>query len=138
MIREPLFVWKDAFTLGVPSVDAEHRQFFEIMNRCARAAAEGGTPTALALVLKELATYADHHFKNEEAALDRVGYPELPLQRAEHRRFIEDLARLEAGETANLLGALALMRDWLMQHILGNDRRYVTWIEKERPGVRWC
>lgn len=137
MTREPLFVWKEAFALGIPEVDGEHRHFFEIMNRCARLAAEGATPTSLALVLKELATYAEHHFQHEEAALDRVGCPELPLHRAEHRRFVESLARLEAREAATVLGALALMRDWLLQHILGTDRRYVTWIEKERPGVRW-
>ena len=131
------FVWKDSFALGIPLLDGEHRQFFEILNRCARAASEGAAPRDLGLLLKELATYADVHFCHEEEALDRVGYPGLARQQAEHQKFIADLARLEARESATVFSALTLMRQWLLEHILDTDRDYVAWIERERPGVRW-
>lgn len=137
MVAKPIFfVWKDAFELGLPGIDAEHRQFFEIMNRCARAAAEGASPTVVALVLQELATYARHHFRHEEAELDRVGYPELEAQRAEHARFEHELARIQALERPSILAALSLARDWLLQHVTGTDRRFVAWITRDRPGRR--
>lgn len=138
MAAQPSYQWKDAFALGIPLIDGEHRQFFEILERGTRAAREGATPTALALVLKELATYADVHFCHEEEALDRVGYPELAAQQAEHRAFLEDLARLEARESTTVLAALSLMRGWLVDHILGSDRRYVAWLERDRPSRRWA
>jgi hemerythrin-like metal-binding protein len=137
MAVQPSFVWKEAFALGIPLIDGEHRQFFEILERCVRAARDGATPTTMALLLKELSTYADVHFCHEEEALDRVGYPELPRQKAEHRRFLEDLARLEARPSVTVLAALSLMRSWLVEHILGSDRGYVAWIEKDRPAQRW-
>lgn len=127
------FVWKDGFRLGLPSVDAEHEQFFEIMNRCAAAARDGASPVAVEMLLQELATYANVHFEHEEAELDRLGYPELGAQRSEHQRFREDLARIRALERPGVLAALALARDWLLQHVTGSDRRYVAWIEKDRP-----
>ena len=133
MAAQPIFfTWKDSFSLGIPAVDAEHQQFFEIMNRCAKVASQGATPTEVQLVLKELATYARTHFEHEEAALDRVGYPEVALQRAEHQRFTKELERIQALETPSILAALSLTRDWLMQHVMGSDRRYVAWITKDR------
>lgn len=136
MATQPIFfVWKDSFALGLPEVDGEHRQFFEIMNRCARIASQGATPTEVQLVLQELATYARLHFAHEEAALDRVGYPELDLQQAEHRRFSRELERIRDLESPSMLAALALTRDWLLQHIMGSDRRYVAWITKDRAGA---
>jgi hemerythrin-like metal-binding protein len=137
MVRQTPFVWKDSFELGIPAIDGEHRQFFEILNRCVRAAGEGASPTTLALLLKELSTYADVHFCHEEEALDRVGYPELAQQKREHTQFLWELAALEARDAPTVLGALNLMRGWLTEHILGSDRRYVAWIEKDRPRRRW-
>ncbi len=131
------YVWKASFELGLPAIDGEHRQFFEIINRAWQAASEGASPTQLALLLKELATYADVHFCHEEEALDRVGYPELAQQKREHLEFLWDLAALESRDAPTVLGALNLMRGWLTQHILGSDRRYVAWIEKDRPRRRW-
>ena len=127
------FVWKDAFCLGLPGVDAEHQQFFEIMNRCALAARQGASPVTVQALLQELATYAGHHFRNEEAELDRVGYPELEAQRSEHRRFEQELERIRSLEHPSVLAALSFARDWLLQHVTGTDRRYVAWITKERP-----
>lgn len=132
-VRPVFFVWKDAFRLGLVGIDAEHEQFFEIMNRCAFAARDGASPTTVSLLLQELATYAGTHFSHEEAELDRVGYPELELQRAEHRRFSRELERIRSLDRPSVLAALALARDWLLQHVTGTDRRYVAWITKDRP-----
>lgn len=132
--RAPVFfVWKDGFKLGLPGIDAEHQQFFEIMNRCAAAARDGASTVTVEALLQELATYADHHFRNEEAELDRVGYPELEAQRAEHLRFRHELDRIRALPQPGILAALALARDWLLQHVTGTDRRFVAWITKDRP-----
>ena len=130
--RPVFFAWKKEFELGLPLIDGEHRNFFEILNRCA-AAARGASPTEVALRLAELDTYAGTHFGHEEEALDRVGCPELELQRSEHRLFRRDLARIKAREVPDALAALTLSRDWLLHHVLEVDRRYVAWIESERP-----
>ena len=133
MPGQPIFfTWKSTFELGLPAIDEEHRNFFEIMNRCARAAAEGASQATVDRLVQELVTYAEHHFQNEEAALDRLGYPELAEQRREHQHFAQGLQLLRAQEAPSLLAALMMARDWLLQHVLGTDRRYVAWIEQGR------
>ena len=135
MPSQPIFfTWKASFELGLPAIDDEHRNFFEILNRCARAAADGASPSTVELLIQELVTYAAHHFKNEEAALERVGYPELAQQRREHQHFARGLELLRSQEAPSLLAALMMARDWLLQHVLGTDRRYVAWIEQDRAG----
>jgi hemerythrin len=131
-VQPVFFKWKEDFELGLPTIDAEHRNFFEIMNRCARAAADGASPVAVEVLLQELGTYAAHHFRHEEATLDQVGYPELALQRIEHQHFTRELERLRAMESPSVLAALGLARDWLVRHVLGTDRRFVAWIEQDR------
>jgi hemerythrin-like metal-binding protein len=132
MSQPVFFKWKSDFELGLPAIDDEHRNFFEIMNRCARAASDGASPVAVEVLLQELGTYATHHFRNEEAALERVGYPELALQRVEHQHFVRELERLRSKDAPGVLAALGLTRDWLLRHVLGTDRRYVAWVQQDR------
>lgn len=132
--KPTFFVWKDAFALGIPAIDAEHQQFFVILNRCAEAASSGAASLVqVERLLQELETYARFHFRNEEEALERIGYPGLESQRQEHRRFQRELERIRALERPSSLAALALARDWLLNHVTDTDRRYVDWLVKDRP-----
>ena len=138
MTSRPLFfVWRKDFELGLPAIDGEHRHFFEILNRCASAVTEGASATEVALLFKALDTYAAYHFENEEAALDRVGCPDLELQRSEHRQFRRDLRAIRSRDAPSAMSALSLARDWLLHHVLVTDRRYVAWIESEKPARSW-
>jgi hemerythrin-like metal-binding protein len=132
MRRPAFFVWSDAFALGLPAVDAEHRSCFEAMSRCAAALASDATAADLDERLLALVACAGAHFTSEEAALLQAGYPELPAQRAEHLRFLRALERLRVLPRTELPAALPLVRDWLLEHVTCSDRYYLAWIGRER------
>jgi hemerythrin len=125
---EPLFVWKPSFELGLPGIDREHRRFFDILNALHDAMARPAGEVVLRQRYLELVGYARHHFAHEEALLADVAYPALGTQRREHAHFVEQLGKLAATPSPSARAALALAKDWMLQHILGTDRGYVAWV----------
>jgi hemerythrin-like metal-binding protein len=128
----PFFVWKDAFALGIPVVDQEHQRFFQIINELHAAIAAGRGPAVVAATHAKLLDYARYHFEHEEDYLDLVSYPDLPKHRAQHRAFVRAIERIGTGAPATALTMLTLVRDWLLEHILGMDQRYTTWVSEQR------
>lgn len=120
------YQWKSSYALGIPVIDAEHRGYFELLSRIDTLVRTGGTPEALLVLVERLASYAQTHFAHEEEFLEAVGCPELAVQREEHLAFssrLQGLARAPAEEV------LAFASDWMLEHVLGTDRRYVLWLD---------
>jgi hemerythrin len=121
------FQWKDAFRLGIPSVDAQHEVFFELLGDLSVGLADGHGEPRLRAILAELERHAREHFAEEEDYMAALDYPELESQRLEHRKFLEQLAGLElSGPGAR--SVLSLLRSWLLEHILGTDMEFSRWL----------
>jgi hemerythrin len=122
-----IFQWKDAFRLGIPSVDAQHEIFFELLSDLSMGLADRQGEARLRAVLAELERHAREHFAEEEEYMAALDYPELESQRLEHRKFLEQLAGLElSGPGAR--SVLSLLRSWLLEHILGTDMEFSRWL----------
>jgi len=124
----PFFVWKDRFMLGASDVDAEHRSFFELANRLRAAILAGNGPVVARLVLARMADHARCHFDHEERCLVASACPYTGEHREEHRQFTLALAQLRAEATPCPERIFCLARDWILDHILGMDRRHQAWI----------
>jgi hemerythrin len=122
----PFFVWKDAFGLGIPQVDRDHQEFFEILNRLQYCVVLGKEEAVVRACLGELIAYAREHFAHEEQALDDVAYPYLAEHQAQHRYFLRELERIERQSTS-AIRAVSLAREWLLEHILETDKKYARW-----------
>jgi len=120
--------WKAEFALGLPEVDAEHQRFFEIMNELHGAMLRGNADAQVASTLCSLTAYATNHFEHEERALAEVGYPQLHVQRKQHQWFLAQMQQLALSNRESSRGALSFMKDWLVEHILGTDKKYAVWI----------
>lgn len=78
-------------------------------------------------VIDELKDYANTHFANEEAYMESINDPELPLQKKEHAAFktkinefkIDDSSDAAAKESLNEL--IKYLVRWLYHHILSSD-----------------
>lgn len=80
--------WQSAYECGHRSVDEQHKALFTAANALLDAAATG--PTALMIErLDELIMHTIIHFRDEEALLERHGYPELREHRKAHARLLE-------------------------------------------------
>ena len=129
------YAWRDSYRLGIPVVDAEHRRFFDLLNGLHEVVQTGGSPEAVGSQLAALDGYALIHFRNEEEFLGAVGCPDLPLQESEHAVYHRHLRRMVEEGGRDPVEAIRFARDWLLEHVLGTDRRYSAWISFADPVV---
>ncbi len=120
------FEWSPRYALGDDRLDGEHRNFFRLLEELHRAVEAGRGEEVLKKLHAALREYARVHFRDEEAWLAQAGYPGLQQQIREHGSFLHQLKDLPvAGPGAP--AALAFMRQWLVEHILGTDQQFVAW-----------
>ncbi|WP_374669951.1 bacteriohemerythrin [Ramlibacter sp.] len=127
--------WSDALALGLDGVDAQHRWLVEATNQLHEALADPGIGReTVGRTLDGLMDYTMNHFIMEEDLFQRHGYPERERHTALHDQFtaavMSVINRFEDGEEVGA-EVLALLKDWLVQHILHVDRAYAPFF-KER------
>jgi hemerythrin len=125
--------WSDEFKLGLPAIDAEHKELLEVCNQFLDAVQAEAPMKQLAAILSNMILRTRAHFVAEERMLDRHGYPGLVVHKAEHDRLLlqaeallaryadtlqQDELRHITTDTANFL------QTWLLDHIRTNDRPY--------------
>ncbi|MEZ7196638.1 bacteriohemerythrin [Pseudodesulfovibrio karagichevae] len=122
--------WHESNSVGVPSIDDQHKRLMALTNRLFLAIMDETGETALEGVLNDLADYAVYHFTHEEGLLRKYGYPEdlLAEHQAEHKaltdRVLHYIARYR-DDPANLdLSVYVFLRDWTTEHMGRSDARY--------------
>lgn len=111
--------------IGVPEIDEEHRQLFQMLNE---AFSLLGDPSNTTIIIKNLIpalkNYAATHFAHEEAYMEQIKDPELSLQKKEHAAFVAKINNIELSSDASeqtLRDLLEFLTRWLYHHILGSD-----------------
>ena len=118
--------WESRLELGVPEIDAQHRELFVRLAGFDEALARGDRP-AIGRTFAFLHEYALVHFEQEERLMQQAGYPRLDAHRVLHLGFVERLRALADDYAAN--GAHAFLRlrvrnwivVWLVDHVGGED-----------------
>ncbi|MDD2325820.1 MAG: bacteriohemerythrin [Alphaproteobacteria bacterium] len=129
--KELFLEWNEKLVLGIPSIDAQHKQLVGMINEL-YAGFEAGTGRAvIGPILDRLINYTATHFKHEEAFFDQTGYPETSHHKKEHENLVKRVLEVQSQFKANKESVLtqdlmAFLRNWLVDHILGSDKRYVS------------
>ena len=122
------FKWKNDFSVGIKEMDDQHKDFFNILNRLGEAAGGNKGMEVVGPVLRHLSEYSRHHFAEEETWLKIIGYPGLQYQKKQHDFFISQVTELQdrysKGEASIPISTLEFLREWLLSHILENDKKY--------------
>lgn len=122
--------WSDKLLFGIDTIDAQHKQLFELA-----ASFEGnGDQVRVMKTLALLCTYVKEHFSEEEAMLEACGYPQLAAHRALHREFRGMLLQLLAEARGMTLDDIAvrvqyLINGWFYRHIMVTDLDYVPLVK---------
>lgn len=117
-------LWDPNYSVHIPAMDAQHRQIVDWINRTARA-----TPAELPEILTGLEAYTATHFADEEAVMRQIGFPELEAHQVLHQQLIAWVAEQKA-RGADRQALLFGLAQWLVKHILGQDKRYGRWAER--------
>lgn len=121
--------WSEQLEVGIAEIDQQHRWLVDTTNTLHRLlSSQEAYADQLGDILEQLMDYTMNHFIVEEELFQRLGYPESAAHKAQHNLFCERvmglLTRHDMGETVGL-DALTLLKDWLTNHIIKVDKKYV-------------
>jgi hemerythrin-like metal-binding protein len=81
-------------------------------------------------VLDGLADYTLSHFGTEERLMKRYAFPGYAQHKEAHDKLVAQVKQLQADarirRTSISPEAMAFLQNWLIGHILGMDKKYVS------------
>jgi len=123
-----LFAWTPQLETGIAKIDAQHHTLVGLINALARQRVSAGSATDLAGVLAQLTSYADYHFRTEESLWKEALADDPWVQEHvhTHQDFLSEVTRLTQApaQTPDAVDRLlTFLTTWLVDHILGDDKR---------------
>ncbi len=126
-------VWTPALSVGVENIDSQHKIWFEKADQLFEAGKTGKSKEVIAQMFDFLDDYTKMHFRDEEAYMTKINYPEIDEQKKLHKNFIAELAKLKAdfeqsgGNITLIINANQMIVDWLTKHISTMDKKIGTY-----------
>ncbi|MFR8427368.1 MAG: bacteriohemerythrin [Roseburia inulinivorans] len=115
--------------LHIDAIDEEHKRLFQMINEAFELVEKTEDVTAIGQsLIANLKDYAATHLAHEEAYMESIHDPELPLQKTEHAAFAKTINEFKLDTTSprnakrSLNELLTYLVHWLYHHIL--SRRY--------------
>ena len=96
--------WKDSFSVGVHSIDDQHKKLVEMINNLYVEFYKGITNEFLNKLIAELEKYTVYHFSFEEKFMKIYDY--------------DDFA--------------TFLKNWLLKHIMGTDKKYSALFQEKK------
>jgi len=122
--------WKDDYKIGIPVIDAQHKQLFLATNELSEALSKGLTPAVINSLLTHLEFYAVRHFQMEERYMMESSYPDLSEEIEEHQYFTKRFTDIkneftQNGLTPDIVHAIQNeLSLWIKDHVLGLDQAF--------------
>ncbi|MBF0467541.1 MAG: diguanylate cyclase [Desulfamplus sp.] len=135
------FHWSQDFVTGLPEVDRQHRHLVDVINRFGDLLVHNELLSDdVEAVFKELAYYADYHFKEEENLMLEMDVDDRHQKEHcdEHSHFLKELTSMKTGlSSESHYAAESLFRflvHWVAYHILKADQDMARQIEEIKSG----
>lgn len=125
------FTFSSKYETGVPSIDAEHKQLFALIEETDRVIHSEwlyDKYDEIVNIIDGLRNYTLLHFNNEEAYMERIGYDGLEAQQITHQAFIDklneiDLCAVDENQQESLEELIQFLLGWLVNHIMKMDKK---------------
>lgn len=132
----PLIEWDDAMSVGIGSINEEHKKLIDFINRLDEAMKNGSSKAILGEVLSDLMAHASYHFSHEEELFMKTSYPDKDRHREIHSRLLLGLLDIQSKYRLGMLDQLPVelmvfLKEWLVDHIQGVDMKYIPYLNKE-------
>lgn len=123
-----LIVWNNMYSVNVESMDIQHKKLVDLVNQLHDSIKTGQKEKVLNGIYNELITYTITHFRDEEALMRKAGYADLEDHMEVHKSLVERVKKLQkeyfAGNPNAWSETLEFLRNWLLKHIAGTDKKY--------------
>jgi hemerythrin len=132
----PIAIWTPALETGHPTVDAQHKKLFEMVNDLHRGIVKDQGKEIMGPILNRLAAYTIEHFGTEEDLMRSTKYPNLERHKSKHvgltSQVRELVSKYNEGELTLPSTLSKFLTDWLITHIRQEDMELFKWVQKEQ------
>jgi len=119
--------WKDAYSVGVPAVDHEHRELIDLVNKLDAALASDLPKDEVSAIFGDLFRAISSHFALEEKFMREHGYDQAREHKTDHERLLDDLRDImddhREDEASSASQLLTRVDEWFVNHFKTHDAR---------------
>jgi len=129
-----LFQWSEAYSVGHPDIDSQHKRLFQLAEQLHAAMTAGKGKQVLSTTLANLIAYTKRHFSDEEILMESHRYPFYQQHRAEHQALTQKVLQFqkafEADRATVTVELLQFLSNWLREHIGTVDRKVGDYLKQ--------
>lgn len=129
-----LIKWGENLSVGIDSIDKQHKELIKIVNELYDAMSSGKGKEVLGSTLARLIDYTKVHFSNEETYFARFKYAETESHKEEHKNLVAKAVELQtkfkAGNVMISIEVMNFLKDWLSNHIQKIDKKYSSFLKE--------
>lgn len=89
-----LLTWKPEYSVGIESVDSEHREMIELINAVYDAIEDKKNPQSIEHFLGEVHATISAHFALEERVMRNANYDEFEAHKEDHEELLDEIRDL--------------------------------------------
>lgn len=129
------FSWKSSYSVGIPSIDEQHKKLVDLLNSLWDAMSHGHGNEVCGKILNELVNYTMTHFETEERIFAKYAYPDAAAHKFEHEKLRERVkilrADLQSGKAQLSIQLADFLKEWLTHHIRETDMKYSQFLQSK-------
>ncbi len=118
-------LWHDMLSVRHRKIDEQHRELVALIN----AVNQARDAAVLQIALGKLVDYVKVHFTYEENTMRKGGYPDSDAHREIHESLLHQVGVITQHKLADRDLLLDFLKDWLVNHILGSDKKYTPFVQ---------
>ncbi len=135
---DKIIEWSDALAIDNGIIDNDHRYLIKLFNEFTLMSHKFLNPVQALEFIDRLYDYACVHFRREERLQKQIGFPTAAEHKLAHEELESNLAKIRnmighpEGGDLDLISekASALLRKWLVTHIMKHDLAMRDYAEK--------
>jgi hemerythrin-like metal-binding protein len=120
--------WKDSYSVGIPSIDQDHRKLLGMINQLQTAAHYQTDDELIEKTLNDLVEYTRYHFAREEKLMQENDYGDFDAHKQQHDDVVQQVAKFideyRVDKTRTIDNVSLFLKTWLVNHINGSDQAY--------------
>lgn len=129
----PLIEWTAELSVGIESIDQQHKKLINMINALNDAMLTGGSNELLGKIFIGLAAYTQKHFTYEENMFAEFGYENSQEHKRQHTELIAQVVELKERFVENPQGTISadlmlFLKRWLTNHIMRTDKEYTEFL----------
>jgi len=132
--KKLLIQWGPKYFIGLKEIDDQHKVLVDLINDVYANFGKDGNKRTVSKVLNELVNYTVFHFGNEEQYFKKFGYNDSENHNKQHKMFVDKIKKIahdfDSGDATISLDLVDFLKDWLINHILKIDKKYVSFFKE--------